>query len=194
MNKSDDGNPFNFDPSQERRKLRELWDAWAIFIARFPWHHFVTLTFKNPQTRESAVEPFNQWVRQIEQRAGEGIWWARADEVGSLGRVHLHALLGGTDHFDTTYLGRLWRDGKHEITPFDPAQDGAWYLTKDVPPGLSEVEFFPRTERAVVRWRRRREVQVRSADLIPVPPPSKRTGLNIEKLRERQFRQITCPA
>jgi len=135
--------------------------AWGEYLAPYPWDHWVTLTFApyrrrhlggvvrlGPARRRAerpgpppdyAHREFRRWVRRVEDRGREPVWWFRGDELGErLGRLHLHALLGGTGGLLDESLGREWRAGFSLVKRYDPALGAAHYVTKYVTKGLAD--------------------------------------------------------
>ena len=137
--------------------------AWGEYLAPYAWDHWLTLTFAPPRpshlggpvclglARPGAERPgpppdyahreFSRFVRRVERQASEPVWWFRGDELGErLGRLHLHALVGGTGGLLETSLGRQWRAGFSLVKPYDPALGAAHYLTKYATKGLADYD------------------------------------------------------
>ncbi len=150
-------------PNDKPTSTRSLAAAWGEYLAPYPWDHFVTLTFAPPRPSHlaGAVRPgpgrprpsppgpppdyahrqFRCWVRRLGVLAREPVWWFRGDELGErLGRLHLHALLGGTGGLLETSLGREWRAGFSLVKRYDPALGAAHYLTKYATKGLADYD------------------------------------------------------
>jgi hypothetical protein len=135
-------------------KRRILRSAYAKLILRYPWHHYVTLTSVVPASAEGWEHMFGKYVRRLERR-GSAIWWCYALEEGPAGgRIHLHALLGGTDRSAVGKITDAWRSGWAHVSVYDPAQAGAFYITKDIEEGTGEVVFSPNLESHVARWKK----------------------------------------
>ncbi len=149
--------------NDKRPSARSLAAAWGEYLAPYAWDHWVTLTFAPPcppqlggpvrlgPARPGAERPgpppdyahreFGRFVRRVERRAREPVWWFRGDELGErLGRLHLHALLGGTGGLLETSLGREWRVGFSLVKRYDPALGAAHYVRKYATKGLADYD------------------------------------------------------
>ena len=146
---------------------RSLAAAWGEYLAPYDWNHWVTLTFAPHQPRDlwspvpvgparpGAERPgpppnyahrqFRYWVRRLGALGGAPVWWFRGDELGErLGRLHLHALLGGTGRLATQSLDREWRAGFSLVKRYDPALGAVHYVTKYVTKGLADYDVSGR--------------------------------------------------
>lgn len=152
--------PLNWDALTIRREKHQhhlgLTQSWGAWIRAFPWHHWVTLTFADPASREYAWSAFEAFIRRLE-RKGSGVWWCAVQEERWEGRhVHLHALLGGTDQLRTDEIAAAWKAGKiKKVVVYDPPRGAAWYLAKEVEHG-NTPEFCRTIQRKIRRWKRRR--------------------------------------
>jgi len=121
------------DEAARQRQLLETRHGLGVWVGRdFVWHSFVTLTFAHPNSEEAALLHFRRWIRRVEQRAKKGVGWFVVLERGAAGLLHVHVLLVHTDHMYPGALGKAWRCGRVEVTPYDPSRGAAYYLTKDV--------------------------------------------------------------
>lgn len=144
--------------------------AWGHYLGDYDWDHFVTLTFAPPRPshlggpvrpgpgRRRAERPgpppdyahrqFRYWVRRLGVLGGAPVWWFRGDELGErLGRLHLHAFLGGTGRLLEETLGRQWQAGFSLVKRYDPALGAAHYVTKYVTKGLADYDVSGRWAR-----------------------------------------------
>jgi len=144
-----------------RPAARSLPAAWSEYLARYHWDHWVTLTFAPYCPRQLgggvclgparlgparpgpppdyAHREFQRWVACVEGCGGEPVWWFRGDELGErLGRLHLHALVGGTGGLLEASLGREWGAGFSLVKRYDPALGAAHYITKYATKGLAD--------------------------------------------------------
>jgi len=135
--------------------------AWGEYLAPYAWDHWVTLTFAphHPRDLYSAVRvgparlgaerpgpppdyahrQFRYWVQRLECRGGQPVWWFRGDELGErLGRLHFHALLGGTGGLLEASLREEWRAGFSVVKRYDPALGATHYITKYATKGLAD--------------------------------------------------------
>ena len=121
------------DEAARQRQLLETCHGWGVWVGRdFIWDHFVTLTFVHPKTEAAALVQFRRWLRRVEQRAKKGVGWFVVLERGAAGLLHLHVLLVHTDHLHAGAVGKAWRCGRVDVTPYDPSRGAAYYLTKDI--------------------------------------------------------------
>jgi len=149
--------------NDNRPSARSLAAAWGEYLAPYAWDHWLTLTFAPPRpphlggavrlgpARPGAERPgpppdyahreFGRFVRRLEDCGSEPVWWFRGDELGErLGRLHLHALLGGTGALLESSLGRQWRAGWSLVKRYDPALGAAHYVTKYATKGLADYD------------------------------------------------------
>ncbi len=147
--------------NDSRPSATSLAAAWGEYLAPYAWDHWLTLTFAPPRpphlggavrlgpARPGPERPgpppdfahreFSRFVRRVERRGGEPVWWFRGDELGErLGRLHLHAFLGGTGGLLEASLGREWRAGFSLVKRYDPALGAAHYVRKYVTKGLAD--------------------------------------------------------
>lgn len=130
---------------------QQLQDAWGDWLSTFPWQAWCTLTFKEEwpdgtvftPTQASATRAFGRFTRWL-RKDSPGLGWFCAHEVGSLGRLHLHALLGGMEPYTSRRaLWKWWHDryGRAQILPYDRERGAAYYLTKYVAKELAHYEI-----------------------------------------------------
>ena len=146
---------------------RSLAAAWGEHLTAYDWNHWVTLTFAPPcpphlggavrlgPARPGPARPgpppdfahreFSRFVHRLECRGGGPVWWFRGDELGErLGRLHLHAFLGGTGRLLEASVGQEWRVGFSLVKRYDPALGAAHYVTKYVTKGLADYDVSGR--------------------------------------------------
>lgn len=135
--------------------------TWGDWLSEFDWDHFATLTFAPPRPLhlggpvrpgpgrprpprpgpppDYAHRQFRRWVRRLGVLGGAPVWWFRGDELGErLGRLHLHAFLGGTGRLLEETLGCQWQAGFSLVKRYDPALGAAHYVTKYMTKGLAD--------------------------------------------------------
>ena len=114
---------------------------------------WVVLTFRHPHSTESADRAFHSfhnatekavrspvgYFRVLEETwSGVGTYHKTADSPAQGCRLHIHALLYGTDNplLNTdgnpryTRLGSFWHYGQTWIQPYAPTRHGAQYVLK----------------------------------------------------------------
>ena len=104
------------------------------FEALGPWDHYATLTFASDVTADAARREFTRWIERL-TRAGHGrLSWVWVLERGAgLGRVHLHALIGGAAPIGAERMKKCWYAGSDvKIMPYIPGGGAAAYLAKQV--------------------------------------------------------------
>ncbi len=149
--------------NDNRPSARSLAAAWGEYLAPYDWDHWLTLTFAPPRpphlggpvrlgpARPGPERPgpppdyahreFGRFVQRLEDCGSEPVWWFRGDELGErLGRLHLHALLGGTGGLLDASLAREWRAGFSLVKRYDPALGAVHYLTKYATKGLADYD------------------------------------------------------
>ena len=83
--------------------LARLTEEWALFLGRWSWDWFVTLTFRREIHPEAAAKLFRVWISKMNRelygprwrKHGHGVRWARALELQRRDVIHYHALVGG---------------------------------------------------------------------------------------------------
>lgn len=131
-------------------------EAWGTWLDEFSWDLWCTLTFKEERSHASATRAFENFGKFIRNSGSPDAGWFFAHEVGRLGRLHLHALIGGIDPWTSRRaLWRWWfrRYGRAQILPFDPDRGAAFYVAKYVTKGeLSHYDIEPPTGRQGRLW------------------------------------------
>ena len=128
----------------------------ADWIAKHRWDHFVTLTFANPATPDEACQQFATFIRRIERRAHNGIYWFRVVERAASGRIHIHVLLGDSGSLSCASVEEAWeRHGRSQVALYDPERGAIYYMHKAIDVGaeydlskrwrkLKDRDRFPR--------------------------------------------------
>ena len=105
-------------------------DAW---LREYPWHHFVTFTFRRLVSPWRAEREFRRWVRWMERSAQGPIHFVYAIEPSAGGAsAHVHALVAGTGSLKTQVLEAAWKGGHSRVRLYDPSRSGAAYVTKQI--------------------------------------------------------------
>jgi hypothetical protein len=123
---------------------KELSHAWGVFLSRFPWDWFVTLTFRAQQPSFRAYHLFRRFANDLQRASRFRVAWFMVFEYGHrTGRLHIHALM-----LNVAHLGRLswmeeWnqRAGYARILPFNRDEGAAFYCAKYVTKSGSEWEI-----------------------------------------------------
>jgi hypothetical protein len=104
----------------------------AEFLRRYPWSYFCTLTTRGRRGAAFLRKKFERWTRYVGGAARRRIHWFMVLERGVLGRLHLHALIGGADAAAAATLERLWHEGQSRISRYDPQRGAAYYVSKHI--------------------------------------------------------------
>lgn len=110
----------------------ELWRAWGLYLNRFDWSHFATLTTRRSMPEESLRNEFRRWHRALERRAQQPVTWFWAMERTCTGHAHLHALVGECGHLPSDALRDAWKCGYSKCERFERSKGAAFYLMKGV--------------------------------------------------------------
>jgi hypothetical protein len=121
---------------------KQLADAWAEFLGRWPWCWFATLTFRYETHPEKAKKIFLHWINNLNRsifgcrytrRSTEGVIWALALEYQRRDVVHFHALIGGIpESVSKAYWAHLWKKmaGHAKLLTYDPTKGARFYVSK----------------------------------------------------------------
>ncbi|MFN0181744.1 MAG: hypothetical protein ACKVZ0_23290 [Gemmatimonadales bacterium] len=130
----------------------------------------MTLTFARNSGPLRAKATFRTWIRRLERKTGRPLLWFLGLEDGhQLGRLHIHALVGGTDALGETTLEEAWEEGFSRIERFQPGLGAAHYVTKYITKELLDYDISPNVAQAV----RQREKQLPLGSLR-TPPIARR--------------------
>ena len=116
---------------------------WGEWLTGFLWAHFATLTFRHQPAVPAAIRDFKVWVRRLEQRALERVYWFYALERGAAGMLHLHCLVSGTRELSGGSLEDAWSWGRADASPYDPERGASYYVTKAVASDAAEYDIDP---------------------------------------------------
>jgi hypothetical protein len=107
--------------------------AFGHWLHAYEWNHFVTATCETERSVAIITRHFvNGFVRRAAFEAHGFVAWFAVIEKGKGGRLHVHALVGGTGLVSGAQLGRCWKLGNCHAVEYDPALGAAYYVTKDV--------------------------------------------------------------
>jgi hypothetical protein len=134
----------------EKRKLGELRDVWALFIAQWPFEWWVTLTFENTVNQEIARKKLNIWTRKICKQ--EELQLAYFAVFNELKRGHLHLLMLGKNRNGKALKDvskkrwtEEWVDGNAEIKKVFNLMGVSSYLSQNLTlnnPNLSNIYSY----------------------------------------------------
>lgn len=116
----------------EAQNLARLRAAWAAWLQEREWSHYCTLTFRFAISVERATRDFEQFVRRLNKYADNRIDWASVLETSPGDLIHLHALVGQTDHLTVARVEQAWKSGITQIRRYDPRRGAARYMTKAI--------------------------------------------------------------
>ena len=130
------------------RGIRQLRREWGRWLSRFPWDHFVTLTFRTRADPDCARRRFARWIRDLERRAQGQVLWAVAPEWTMVNHVHLHCLLSGTCDLDRRAIESSWLPGFVRSDRYDDRRGASYYLAKAIEDEWCEVDLDRRLVRS----------------------------------------------
>lgn len=132
------------DILKEHDAKRKLCAGWCDLLQEVDWSHFCTCTFRYATSPDLARREFLEgFVRRLEQRAQKRVEWYYVIETSPGGVVHLHALLGQTDHLPTVGMRQAWKKGITSIQRYDPSRGAARYVTKAIASGTVDYDVSP---------------------------------------------------
>jgi len=124
----------------------ELARAWGDWLSTFEWDWWCTLTFREPYSARASTRAFQRWAACLptSDSSASGVRYFMAHEIGRLGRLHLHALLGDV-HPGTLRKNawRIWfdRHGRAQILPYESELGAGHYISKYVTKDLAHYEI-----------------------------------------------------
>lgn len=132
-----------FTDDEERReqeRLKRVRWKWTEWLSSVEWSHWVTLTFGRKTGLFRAQWDFKRrWIRRLEQTAQNRVDWFAVYERDDYTRLHIHALIRGTDRLEPEELRRAWGGLGHATAPkFDTTRNGIAYTVKR----LGEPDVF----------------------------------------------------
>jgi hypothetical protein len=122
----------------------QLAEAWGLFLNKYSWDWFTTLTFRDPVPSFRAHRFLKGFVEEIDKAAGLPIYFFRADEFGPRGgRLHMHLLVGNVAHLLRFTWMEKWaiRAGYARVLPFDRSRGAAFYCAKYVTKDFADWEI-----------------------------------------------------
>lgn len=132
----------------------DAWGSWLADTWHWDWFHTGTFAPLDGETRKSVTHTavgwdlsdrrFRQWVEQLQQLAGQPVYWVRARERHQFNRsTHFHSLIGGVGNLSRRDAWREWfeRNGQARIEPVRGADEVARYVSKYVVKEYGSVEF-----------------------------------------------------
>ena len=97
--------------------MRTYREHLAHFLVGFRWSHVAHLGCEKPMSSSRLWSEFRyRFVRRLEQSTQNRLQWYCVEQADSAGRLHLHALLGGTDRLRIKDLDRSWKCGFARFT------------------------------------------------------------------------------
>lgn len=122
-----------------------LQPAWGEWLKTWEWESWGTLTFRDDgYSHEAATRSFGRFVAWLQREGNPNVSWFVGHEIGSLGRLHLHCLLGSLAPITSRRaLWRWWfeRYGRCELRGYDPEQGAAVYVSKYVTKELAHYDL-----------------------------------------------------
>lgn len=130
--------------SRSQEEVNPLRESWATFLNNFNWDWWVTLTFRDKQTTNSANRKWNVWLKGLENERDNKVGYFRVTELQRLrNNIHFHALM-----LNLRGIRRLtWMDewdriaGFARIYPYKKNKGANYYLCKYVTKQIAEHKF-----------------------------------------------------
>ena len=146
-----------------RLRFDQIRDEFALFLNRWPFEWFATLSFKYPENQEIGRDRLLQWARKICR--AEGLQIAYIAVINKHTRIHLHVLMLGRSKFGKTLTDistdrweDLWGDNAEidriynlsGLTPYcsenyilnDPDESDLIIFNRNLLKKLSRVELW----------------------------------------------------
>jgi hypothetical protein len=134
--------------------------AWHELLARFPWTHFVTLTFADPISTAAAHRAFVKYIRMLESCGYGRVEWCFILDRTRRDNIHIHALLIAPAEIAEQRIRAEWKHGHQvDVRVYDPRRGVIGYLVAKLQPTVSdrfEFEWSPSFGRGRRLDRRRR--------------------------------------
>ncbi|SRR6266542_253315 len=107
--------------------------GYIVWLEKYKWTWFVTLTLRDGIRRKSAKRQFANWIEQLEAWEGAKLSWMRMSEYGGhLKKLHFHVLVAGIKRTPIQAAVDRWRAlaGIAEIKRYRPSRGGLSYNLK----------------------------------------------------------------
>jgi len=119
-------------PAVAAQKGTGISREWGEFLNTFSWNWYCTLTFRYMISPGLARQYYRDFFADIQNVSDSPLGWFAVEERGSLGRLHVHALLIGMEHLNRREWERAWfkRAGTAVILEYDPSRGASYYCAK----------------------------------------------------------------
>lgn len=123
-------------------------EAWAEYLDRHQWDHFITLTTASQYTAATLERRITRgYLRRLERVAQRRIdWFLVLEATHHAPHLHAHALVSGTKALSVATLQRHWSVGHSRVTIVRPGPELGSYLAKTLhtnPDSWSSSRCFP---------------------------------------------------
>jgi hypothetical protein len=128
---------------EKQRSLGRPWASeWGRFLRAFAWQWFVTLTFRHALSAEKVRRYYCNFFNEIRD-SGHSFGWFAVEERGTLGRLHIHALLAGAKDLKPRDWEGIWFKlaGTALFKRYDPSRGGAYYCAKQLHRTATEFDL-----------------------------------------------------
>ncbi len=114
--------------------INALRQGWGIFLARFPWDWFCTLTLRPDIHPRQANSLLRRLLSTLQRGVPDAIGWFWVLERGRGRQAHFHALIAGVAHIRAREAARYWEHiaGHAVIRCYDPTRGAAFYCAKQI--------------------------------------------------------------
>jgi len=114
----------------------EVRNAWAVFLSRYNWHYFVTITFRNPRQPHHAQSTLNQIGKVTRSRTKGRFFFG--SELHLSRTLHVHGLLesrAATPALSRWMGDQLWEDyfrlfGRSQVHEVSSEEAVTMYVSK----------------------------------------------------------------
>lgn len=139
-------NPMITSSAKQFLHAPQLREQWGRYLATMDWRHFLTLTFASAVSVGRARREFvDGFIRRCALVALRSVPWYYALERDAVGdRIHLHALVAGTELVTIARMEESWTAGESCIRVYDPTGRAAWYVAKTLGTDAAEYDISRR--------------------------------------------------
>jgi len=108
---------------------RLLRDSFGEWLHKYEWDWFITLTFRNKQSLETAKHSFIRFIRGLKS---DGNYFMVIEDGHTKHNVHIHALLGNMGNISMQQILLDWKNknGIAQVGKYDEQLGARYYITK----------------------------------------------------------------
>jgi hypothetical protein len=120
---------------------RTLVDAFGKWLNEFDWAWFITLTFRKPQSAQTANHAFLGFMDRLKKKLN---YFRVIEDADKPSLLHIHALIGSGDIVSPDKLIEdEWkrRHGKAKAQRYDKTKGAAYYINKHINSDKMDWDF-----------------------------------------------------